>query len=279
MTDSADGLFTFRQQAAFWNDLYERPSSLFEHVMVKRRDYAWRYICSRFDTGARVLDLGCGAGVLSEKLIGSGFAVTAADASCDMLELARERMRHLPAPSLRLVNADCLRLPFAAGEFDVVACLGMFGYIADVSQALREIHRVLRPGGTLLISVRNAHTHRVFDLWQLAVLPARLVRALARRARARAAASAAATDDHGFRIRIYESPLRLIAGVTQRGYALTDFDGLGYGPLAFAERKLLPARVSVQISDFLEHVFRRTGLNVLSRWIADVSFYVFQRDS
>ena len=66
---ASSGLFTFSQRANYWNELYEHPSSLFEHNMLLRRDYAKQYICTHFDTSATLLDLGCGAGVPSEKLI------------------------------------------------------------------------------------------------------------------------------------------------------------------------------------------------------------------
>ena len=289
--NGSTGLFTFSQRAHYWNELYEHPSSLFEHNMVLRRDYAKQYICTHFDKSSSILDLGCGAGVLSEKLIESSFTVTAVDDSQDMLDLSRERLKRFPAESCKLFHANCLSLPFDDGKFDLVVCLGVFGYFDEVTQALREIHRVLRPGGKLIISVRNAHTADIFDLFLLLKLPFRLMRALARRLSRRLqqpgsprnASSAAQINggiqiDDGFRIQIYQVPSRLIEGVTQRGYALTEFDGLGYGPLAFAERKLLSTHFSVKFSDFLNRIFRASGLNRFSRWFADVSFYVFRRE-
>lgn len=275
---AASELFTFAQKARYWNDLYEHPASLFEHHMRRRRDYAWHYVASHFDRPISLLDLGCGAGVLSEKLIESGYAVTAADASPDMIALTRDRLKRFPPASHRLVQANCLSLPFADGEFDLVVCLGMFGYFDEVSRALSEIRRVLKPGGTLIISVRNKHTQYLFDLFQLLKHPFRLLRALLRRlvGRPRQTTEAPGGDD-GFRIDIYQVPARLIAGVTERGYRLTEFDGLGYGPLTFAQRKFFSEPWSIKLSDILERGLRAAGLGKLGRWVADVSFYVFRR--
>jgi ubiquinone/menaquinone biosynthesis C-methylase UbiE len=271
-------LFTVAQQAHYWNALYAQPASLFEHHMRLRRDYAETYIAAHFASDSRLLDLGCGAGVLTEKLLERGFKVTAADASQDMLDLSAQRLRHFPEASYTLRHANCLDLPFADGEFDVIVCLGMFGYFDEVSQALREIHRVLRPGGTLIISVRNANTQHLFDLFQLLKEPFRQLRQLYRRlARPVLDLPDRAAADDGFRIQIYQVPADLIAGVTQRGYALRKFDGLGYGPLSFAHKKLLSEPVSIRISDGLNRIFGRGPLNKVGRWFADVSFYVFQR--
>lgn len=280
--NASQRLFTFSRQANYWNDLYLRPATLFEHHMCLRRDYAADYIRRHFETGTSLLDLGCGAGVLSEKLLESGYRVTAADASPDMLELCRQRLRRFPESMCRHRMASCLDLPFADGEFDLVVCLGMFGYFDEVTQALAEIRRVLRPGGTLILSVRNRNTQQAFDLLQLAKHPLRPLRALARRLaapfRRPSATQPLAPGDDGFRIEIYDSPPRLIAGVTQRGYALAHFDGLGYGPLALGGRKLLSEAGAIRLSDFLNRCFALPGLRRAGRWVADVSFYVFRKN-
>lgn len=283
-------LFTFAQKADYWNDLYAAPASLFEHNMLLRRDYAADYITSHFATGASVLDLGCGAGVLSEKLIEKGYAVTAADNSQDMLDLSAKRLGRFPEQSYRLFRANCLNLPFADRSFDLVVCLGMFGYFDEVTQALREIRRVLRPGGMLIISVRNFYTPILFDVVALARQPFRLVKQLFRRliGRPRQAADHPPSGETGtktagpeddFRIHIYERPAHLIAGVSKRGYTLIQFDGFGYGPLKFADHQVIAPRPSIRISDFLNRFFRTARLNGMSRWVADVSFFAFQRDA
>jgi 2-polyprenyl-3-methyl-5-hydroxy-6-metoxy-1,4-benzoquinol methylase len=285
MTDgSSPGLFTFSQKANYWNGLYDSPSSLFEHNMRLRRDYAKDFICGHFAPSARVMDLGCGGGVLSEKLIESGFTITAVDASQDMLHLTRERLKAFPAGTHKLIHSNCLSLPFPDGEFDLVVCLGMFGYFDQVTQALGEIRRVLRPGGTLILSVRNAHTHRVFDFLQLLKVPVRGLRSLVRRltgptrhVSAPTNAAVAVEADDGFRIHIYQAPSPLIDGVSNRGYSLVQFDGFGYGPVTLAGRKLFSEAFSVTLSDFLNRAFHALGLNTVSRWFADVSFYIFQR--
>ena len=279
-------LFTASRKANYWNDFYRNPSNLFEHMMVQRRDYAHKYIRDHFDTSTRVLDLGCGAGVLSEKLVESGYRISCADASVDMVNLCRERLSRYAADTHTVVEANCLQLPFPDGSFDLVVSMGMFGYFDEVTQALREIHRVLRPGGTLMLSVRNPNNQYVFDLGKLVRMPFRLVGALYRKLTKKrpqgpsikpssAPPKALSVPDDGFRIRMFQNPPPLIKGVRQRNYQLVHFDGLGYGPLAIMEKELLSPRASIRLSDFLGRFFRATGLQRGTRWIADVSFYVF----
>jgi len=276
-------LFTRPRKADYWNDFYQKPASLFEHTMVQRRDYAHRYIVTHVPKTDRILDLGCGAGVLTEALVASGYRVTAADLSHDMLELARKRLAGYLASSYRLVQANCLDLPFDNAEFDVVVSMGMFGYFDEVYKALREVRRVLRPGGTFIMSVRNPYNLYMADLGRLPFRAlgklGRALRSRTRRDSAELAARPGAAAEAPFRIAIHEDPSALIAGVTYRGYSLVEFDGLGYGPVTFFGKEFLPARLSIGLSDRLDRFFRRTGLQQRARWVADVSFYVFRADS
>lgn len=95
--------------------------------------------------GLRLLDVGCGTGHHLEMLRARGFAVAGVDGSEPMLELARQRN---PCVDLRL--ADVGRLPFADGEFELVLCVEVLRYSPEPEGVVREMARVLRPGGLCL---------------------------------------------------------------------------------------------------------------------------------
>ena len=96
---------------------------------------------------SRALDLCCGTGdlALALKRVSAG-AVVGADFARSMLARAAEKAAAQRMP-IRLVEADALKLPFADGCFDVVAAAFGFRNLANYQQGLREIHRVLKPGG------------------------------------------------------------------------------------------------------------------------------------
>lgn len=94
---------------------------------------------------ASVLDVGCGTGIASEPFALNGFPVTGADPSQGMLERARIRM-----PDATLVEASAERLPFPQARFDLVLCADAL-HLLDRQQALAEMIRVAKPGGTIAI--------------------------------------------------------------------------------------------------------------------------------
>jgi ubiquinone/menaquinone biosynthesis C-methylase UbiE len=105
--------------------------------------------------GRFVLDVGCGDGTLAGAFAASGAArVIGCDADARMI--ARANQSHASSGPACLVApaflvADATRLPFADASFDIVSIVTVLAFIPDAGAALREIARVLRPGGTLVL--------------------------------------------------------------------------------------------------------------------------------
>ena len=93
-----------------------------------------------------VLDLGCGGGLVAEALAQRGCAVLGVDASLPSLRTAR---RHARAGGARVayVSGDAARLPLGDGAVDAVVAADVLEHVDDLAAVLREVARVLRPGG------------------------------------------------------------------------------------------------------------------------------------
>lgn len=104
--------------------------------------------------GARVLDVGCGTGVAALAAVGragSGGQVTGIDINPAMLAVARRK-----SATVRWIEAPAEALPFADESFDAVLCQFALMFLADRTAALREMRRVLRPGGRIALLVWDA---------------------------------------------------------------------------------------------------------------------------
>ena len=119
------------------NAFYERPAMLDLVGDVAGRD---------------VLDIGCGAGPLAERLTQLGARVSGFDSSARMIEIARKRLDD----HVDLQVADLAEpLPYDDDSFGVACASLVLHYLADWVDAMSEIRRVLRPGGRLVASVTH----------------------------------------------------------------------------------------------------------------------------
>lgn len=102
----------------------------------------------------RILDLGCGTGIVARRLrerLGGGARITGVDASTEMIAMARTL-----APELDWREGNAMKLPFADATFELAVSQQMLQFVPDRVAALREIRRVLVPGGRLVAATWRA---------------------------------------------------------------------------------------------------------------------------
>ena len=289
LKESTKKLFTKEELGQYWNDLYKDVENCRDYHFVQRLEIVSRLITQRFGRDARVLDLGCGAGVLTERLVAAGFNVDAADMSPDMLEFSKKRLAGYDASRYRVYQAECAAIPVPDDTFDVVACIGVFGYMEDVDSAIREIQRVLRPGGTLVMSIRNSQHGAVFDglSWLKApvtTLPKVVLRRLAprlfsasqRQSEEGERKGGAGADAPRHTIDIFDKPRRIEGIFASFGFTLSDFQGAGYGPPTFSGHSLVSQKRGKKLSEALGRVVSVAGIEERAKWYADISVYVFE---
>ncbi|MFC3994578.1 demethylmenaquinone methyltransferase [Nocardiopsis sediminis] len=139
--------------AAMFDDIAGRYD-LVNDVLSLGQDRLWRRaVVNAVDaySGELVLDLAAGTGTSSESFTGKGARVIACDFSQGMLKVGAERRGGASRRGVTFVAGDALSLPFADETFDAVTISFGLRNVHDVGQALRELHRVTKVGGRLVI--------------------------------------------------------------------------------------------------------------------------------
>lgn len=139
---------------------YDRTNS----VLSLGNDRFWRVATLKAvapQRGERVLDLAAGTGTSSMAFVPSGAHVVAADFSRGMI--AEGRRRHGNVPNLEFVQADATDLPFQDGEFDAVTMSFGLRNVNDPRRALRELRRVTKPGGRIVVCEFSHPPSRAFN--------------------------------------------------------------------------------------------------------------------
>ena len=117
-------------------------------------------------TGAVVLDIGCGPGEMAADLAKRGWRVHGIDISSSMIDIARKNVRSALGDysDVTLGVGDIENLPFPDAFFDAVVCAGVIEYLDGDEAWARELRRVLKPGGILVINVTNRWAVRRWSL-------------------------------------------------------------------------------------------------------------------
>ncbi len=200
----------FDHEAAFWWDP-AGPFKTLHHLNPVRLDYIRQQTPL---AGQKVLDVGCGGGLLCEAMAAEGAQVTGIDLAAETLQTARLHLLEsgLEVDYRQVAVEDLAKTE--AGQYDVVTCLEMLEHVPDPASVIRATVRLLKPGGTLILSTLN----RTPKAMLLGIFAAEHLLHLLPK------------GTHHFDQFI--KPSELFAEVQSAGATVTDICGLKYNPLS-----------------------------------------------
>ncbi len=118
--------------------------------------------------GKKVLEVGCGTGDFAIYLAEKGVDVTAVDYSDVAIRLAREKAA-VQNSAVKLIIADAMQLPFDSSTFDIIFSCECLEHVPEPQRALNQMNRVLKPGGTLILTTEN-YSNAMILAWVVARL-------------------------------------------------------------------------------------------------------------
>jgi ubiquinone/menaquinone biosynthesis C-methylase UbiE len=263
----------FQSQSTFWKEIYV-SNSVYAEIHRNRLATVLTWIDSLMLTAdSKVLEIGCGAGLLAVALAKHGFRVHAIDPVEDMVKQARRHVVESGTSKLLSVDlGNVYSLPFEGGSFDLVVAVGVIPWLERPDLAIQEMARVTRSGGYLLLTADNrARLNNVLDPWLnpvLAPLKKRLKDTLDRLGLRRKSLEDIGATSHSRRF----IDLLLMRAELIKTRSTT----LGFGPFSLLRRTLIPESFGTKLHYQLQRLADR---NVLVLRSSGAHYIVLARKS
>jgi len=241
-------LFSDRLSIHYWETVYDRGDFLGVCYRKRMREALSWLDGSNLPKNSKILDVGCGAGKLSREVVDRGYEVLAMDFSYNMIRKADATCNANDKSHIKFLQGDIESLPFKDSVFDVVLCLGVVTYLRSEKRALHEMSRVLKSGGTLILSILN----------KVSLAKCIDILAFAKRRLQGIMGNGIGPFEKGGETKQNYSGLRsyfipsLRDSLKIAGFKELDFMAVGYGPLTFFGRKIFPEGMNINITTFLE---------------------------
>jgi SAM-dependent methyltransferase len=233
----------FDSTASYWDAVYRDGDVQGLIYRMRQAVVLDNVVAAKLPHEAPVLEIGCGAGHLTAELAGRGLRVDAVDASQAMVDVTASRMAEAGlAERVTVATADVHALPFEADSFDLVVAVGVIPWLHSPGDAVREMARVLRPGGQVILTADNRARLTSFTDPRaiLALTPLRRAWVALRRRRGSLASSR------------LDFPKRIDELLAQSGLRPLARRTVGFGPMSFLGRSVFREERSIEINDRLQ---------------------------
>ena len=135
---------------AYYKNLKTENGSTLEKLVLKLINIK---TLKKKNPEAKMLELGFGNGGLMLSLIKEGFNVRGIDLSQENVKALQEKLKEKNIPPSNISCGDILKTPFLDEEFDIIIACEVLEHITNLDEAVREMNRILKPQGTIIISV------------------------------------------------------------------------------------------------------------------------------
>ncbi len=238
----------FRSTLPYWEQIYA-DRTIYSRIYQERARRAIGYLdCIDLTPNAPVLEIGCGPGFITAAMAQRGLTVSAIDCLREMVDRTTS-MAHQAGLGSRVFAqvGNVHNVPFADASFELVVVIGLSEWLVALAQPLREVFRVLKSGGHLVISAdNNWPLHQILDP---AVNPAlRPIKNQLGRILRSARLRTLQPRFHAYSLKGFDDEL------ADSGFEKIASQTVGFGPFTFCNRKVLSEEIGWKLHLYLQRL-------------------------
>jgi ubiquinone/menaquinone biosynthesis C-methylase UbiE len=239
--------FTNQSNVEYWESVYDQQD-FYGDCIRQRMSKALTWLDGlRLSENSSILDAGCGAGRLAHEAAKRGYHVFGMDYSYGMLVKASSIYNREDQHNVKPFQGDIESVPLQDSDFDVIICLGVISYLKSEEKALRELARILKPGGVLVLSITNKA--RLVSRMDLPLLLKNIVQKIL--SSASASWKKSAGINNAPRLTTYFIP-NIQKSLERAGFTVLEYETIPLELLTFFGREVFPRKMATKITLFFE---------------------------
>ena len=255
----------FTNTLEYWHTLYDGSTFLSLHMADRKKIVLDLVRAYAKGSTLKILDMGCGTGILTKALLDEKHSVASLDCSKQMLEKLDDSLVDSQYETfLGTFLGNVAGTSFPAEDFDAIICIGVFQYQLNDDDLLREISRILKKGGFCIFTLPNLlRLNYLLDPFYYFRFLARAVKRILPKAMGKDIAipnalSGEVSDTLPYDKKYFMWQLNDLLG--KQGLRVKETVGFGFGPLTFWSKQIISDEVSVKISTKLNQRANRCSL-------------------
>ena len=280
----------FNRTSERWDNLYSGESFINLHMSERKKIVL--DLVEEYSNGNRlkILDLGCGSGILTKELVNRGHAVSGADIAEEMITLLNRSLSKDIARNYKgAVICDAGNISFAKSSFDVVLCIGLLQYQLRDDKILREIARVLSEDGICIVTFPNLlRLNYFFDplfyfkyIFRLTKKELSKIKKFFNKGPKIATLSGSFQDYYPYDKKYYFSNIKKM--ISENQLYMKKVVPFGYGPFTVLNKQLFPDSLSFSINMSINRFASKSKLRlfnyIANRWVCVVKKDHLEKDN
>lgn len=269
----------FSEKTEYWKTIYcDNPDNSrdFWWIQLNRRKNAVFEILDTYSAkaSASVLEVGCGPGGMTESILNRLLDVFCLDISMPMIIKTKKMSEKYVPGGVPCFQGEIDDLPFTNNTFDVVICVGVLEYLESDDRAVKELSRVVKPGGIVIISLPNImRVNIIFDpYYYIFRLPRYLWNIIWKKSPR--TVSSVITKDFGKNTDFSDRRFfynQLLGKFKSCDLVKVSTCSIGFGPMTLWRKDILPLDWTEIINNFLEKLTKKASFLPIgifaNRWI------------
>ena len=251
----------FESAVTYWDDVY-RECDLAGTVYQRRKEETLKWVADlRLPANAKIIDVGCGTGRTALAIAQMGFSVCALDRVPAMLDQTRRHAAQaMISDQIIPTLGDVSHLEFEDNSFHLTVALGLLPWVNDPAQALREMLRVTRPDGYLILSSDNSHRLN----YLLDPIENPIAVPLRRRIATLLRSAMLLRKEMPLPVRMF-SPSQFRCFLSNHHLQILREATIGFGPFTLVRQPLLSDRLGTRVHEFLQSMADRKAAIVFEK--------------